>query len=169
MEIVLLADSLQESLDELGPNDPFVKAALGGRTPAEAAKQVIEGTRLKDPAYRKELVEGGPAAVDGSDDPAIVLARKIDPIVREIQKWMEDNVESVMTSAGEKIGQARFAVYGKTRISRCHLHTAPVLRHRQRLCHERNGSASQDDFLRTLRPEPRFRWQSSLQSACPLH
>ena len=40
MEIALLTDSLQESLDELGPNDPFVKAALGGRTPAEVAKQV---------------------------------------------------------------------------------------------------------------------------------
>jgi hypothetical protein len=114
MEIALLTDSLQESLDELGPNDPFVKIALGGRTPAEAAKQAIEGTRLKDPAYRKGLVEGGPAAVDGSDDPAIVLARKIDPVVRENQKWMEDNVESVLMSAGEKIGQARFAVYGKT-------------------------------------------------------
>jgi len=114
MEIALLADSLQESLDELGPNDLFVKTALGGRTAGEVARQVIEGTRLKDPAYRKELVEGGPAAVDNSDDPAIVLARKIDPVVREVQKWMEDSVESVMTSAGEKIGQARFAVYGKT-------------------------------------------------------
>jgi hypothetical protein len=114
MEIALLTDSLQESLDELGPNDPLVKAALGGRTPAEAAKQAIEGTRLKDPAYRKGLVEGGPAAVDRSDDPAIVLARKVDPVVRENQKWMEDNVESVLMSAGEKIGQARFAVYGKT-------------------------------------------------------
>jgi hypothetical protein len=114
MEIALLTDSLQESLDELGANDPFVKAALGGRTPAEAAKQAIEGTRLKDPAFRKGLVEGGPAAVDGSDDPAIVLARKIDPVVRENQKWLEDNVESVLMSAGEKIGQARFAVYGKT-------------------------------------------------------
>jgi hypothetical protein len=114
MEIALLTDSLQESLDELGANDPLVKAALGGRTPAEAAKQAIEGTGLKDPAYRKGLVEGGPAAVDGSDDPAIVLARTIDPVVRENQKWMEDNVESVLMSAGEKIGKARFAVYGKT-------------------------------------------------------
>ncbi len=114
MEIALLADSLRESLDELGPNDVFVKTALAGRNPADVAAQVIEGTRLKDPAYRKELIEGGSAAVDGSDDPAIVLARSIDPVVREIQKWMEDTVGSVMTSSGEKIGQARFALYGKT-------------------------------------------------------
>ena len=102
MEIALLTESLQESLDELGPNDPFVKIALGGRTPEVAAKQVVEGTRLKDPAYRKELMEGGAAAVDGSNDPAIVLVRMIDPVVREIQKRMEDNVESVVMSAGER-------------------------------------------------------------------
>jgi hypothetical protein len=34
--------------------------------------------------------------------------------MREIQKWFEDNVESVLTAAGAKIGQARFAVYSKS-------------------------------------------------------
>jgi hypothetical protein len=114
MEIALLTDSLQESMGELGPNDPFIKAALAGRTPEETARQAIEGTRLKDPEFRKELIEGGLKKVAASEDPAVVLARRIDPFVREIQKWQEDNVESVMTSAGEKIGQARFAVYGKS-------------------------------------------------------
>jgi Peptidase S46 len=113
MEIALLADSFQESLDALGSSDPYVKAVLNGRSAEEAANQVIGGTRLNDPAYRKELIEGGPSAVDASKDPAIMLARAIDPFVREIRKWMEDTVESVMTSAGEKIGHARFAVYGK--------------------------------------------------------
>ena len=31
-----------------------------------------------------------------------------------MHKWSEDNVESVETPAGEKIGKARFAVYGKS-------------------------------------------------------
>jgi hypothetical protein len=114
MEIALLMSSLQESKDELGGEDPFVKAALGESSPAEIARQVIEGSRLSNPSFRKELVEGGPAAVAASADPAIVLARKIDPIIREVRKWMEDNVESVLLPAGEKIGQARFAVYGKS-------------------------------------------------------
>jgi len=114
LETALLAYNLQESLDELGANDPFVKAALNGRSAEAVAKEVIEGTQMKDPAYRKELVEGGKAAVDASDDPVIMLARKVDPAVREIRKWFEENVESVMTSAGEKIGQAWFAVYGKS-------------------------------------------------------
>ncbi|HEY3132718.1 MAG TPA: S46 family peptidase [Acidobacteriota bacterium] len=114
LEEVLLADSLQESTEELGANDPFIKALLNGHTPADVAKQAISGTKLADPTFRKSLVEGGEAAVGASTDPLIVLARKADPLVREMRKWFEDNIESVETTAGEKIGKARFAVYGKT-------------------------------------------------------
>jgi hypothetical protein len=114
MEMALLTGSIQESLDVLGPDDPFIKTVLNGRSPADVAHQVVEGTKLGDPAFRKALIEGGQTAVGSSTDPAIVLARKIDPIVREVKKWMEDNVESVMTEAGQKIGLARFAVYGKS-------------------------------------------------------
>jgi hypothetical protein len=113
LEIALLTDSLQESLEELGPNDAFIKATLNGRSPAEVAKELIQGTKLADPAVRKQLVEGGESAVAASADAAIVMARKIDPMVREIRKWAEDNIESVQTKAGEGIGKARFAVYGK--------------------------------------------------------
>jgi hypothetical protein len=114
MEEVLLTNSLQESLDELGPDDPFVKAALAGRTPAEVAKEVINGSKLTDPNLRKSLAEGGEAAVQASTDPLIVFARRIEPAVREIRKWYEDNIESVKTTAGEKLGKARFAAYGKS-------------------------------------------------------
>jgi hypothetical protein len=114
MEEQLLADSLQESFAELGPNDPFIKEALGGRTPADEARRLITGTKLGDPAFRKSLVEGGEAAVASSNDPLIAWARKLDPMLREMHKWLKDNVESVETAAGEKIGKARFAVYGKS-------------------------------------------------------
>jgi hypothetical protein len=114
MEKAVLANSLAEALEELGSNDPFVKAALGGETPEAAAKRLVDGTKLADAAVRKSLVEGGEAAVAASTDPMIVMARAIDPTVREIRKWVENNVESVETTAGEKIGKARFAVYGKS-------------------------------------------------------
>jgi hypothetical protein len=114
LEEMLIAESLQESLDELGPNDPFVKTALNGRAPAEVAKELIANTKLGDPAFRKSLVEGGEAAVAASTDPLIALARKLDPMARELRKWYEDNVQSIETTAGEKIGKARFAVYGKS-------------------------------------------------------
>ncbi|HEV2351368.1 MAG TPA: S46 family peptidase [Terriglobia bacterium] len=114
MEKALLANTLSSALQELGPNDPFVKAAVGGDSPQAAAEKLVDGTKLGDAAFRKSLVEGGEAAVAASTDPMIVMARNIDPSVREIRKWIKDNVESVETSAGEKIGKARFAVYGKT-------------------------------------------------------
>jgi hypothetical protein len=114
MEEALLADSLKESLEELGPDSAFTKAVLAGKTPAEAARAAIAGTKLTDPAFRKSLVEGGDAAVAASTDSLIVLARRADPGVREIKKWHETNVESAERSAGERIGRARFAAYGKS-------------------------------------------------------
>jgi hypothetical protein len=112
LEETLLADSLQESLEELGPNDPFIKAALGGRTPVEAAAALISGTKLADPAVRKQLIDGGQDAVNRSTDPLIVLGRALDPIARQQQKSLERDVTSVSSAARQKIGQARFAVYG---------------------------------------------------------
>jgi len=114
MEAVLLADSLARSARELGPDDPFVKAALGGRSADEAAHELIAGTKIGDAAFRKSLLEGGSAAVAASTDPMVVVARNVDPSVREIRRWVQDNVESVETKAGEQIGKARFAVYGKS-------------------------------------------------------
>ncbi|MGO9275695.1 MAG: S46 family peptidase [Terriglobia bacterium] len=114
MEEAVMTDRLELSRQELGDDDPFIKAVLDGRPPAEVVKELIEGTKLADPAVRKALVEGGDAAVEASNDPMIALARRIVPQIREMRKWVEDNVESVETPAGEKIGKARFAVYGKS-------------------------------------------------------
>jgi hypothetical protein len=113
-EKAMLQVGLQLSLEEKGANDPYVKAVLGGRTPAEVAQAAVEGSKLADPAFRKSLVEGGEAAVQASSDPMILLARAVNPFDRQRTKTFEDNVESVETPAGEKIGQARFAVYGKS-------------------------------------------------------
>ena len=114
LEELMLADSLGHSLQELGPDDPFVKAALQGRTPQEMARELVSGTKLDDPAVRKALLEGGAAAVAASQDPMLAYARRIDPLLRGLRKWHEDTVESVVSQAGEQLGKARFAAYGKT-------------------------------------------------------
>jgi hypothetical protein len=113
-EKAMLTAGLQLAQEGLGADDPFVKAVLGSSTPAEVVTEAVDGTKLADPAFRKQLAEGGEAAVQASNDPMIVLARKVDPFDRQRIKAFEDNVESVETPAGEKIGQARFAVYGKS-------------------------------------------------------
>ncbi|MGA3164939.1 MAG: S46 family peptidase [Terriglobia bacterium] len=113
-EEAMLAGTLGFAREGLGPDDPFIQAVLNGRSPEEVAKEVVAGTKLADAAFRKSLVEGGEAAVQASTDPLIVLARQSDPFGREVIKWHEDNVQSVEMKAGEKIGQARFAAYGKS-------------------------------------------------------
>jgi hypothetical protein len=114
MEIARIAGALQQAQAELGPNDPFVKTVLDGKSPKEAATALVNGTKLADPAVRHKLVDGGQAAVDASTDSMIVLARRLDPLRRELNKWYEDRVESVEQRAGEQLGHARFAVYGKS-------------------------------------------------------
>jgi hypothetical protein len=114
MDTALLASWLQESLAALGPENEFVRTVLAGRAPADVARELISGTKIGDPAVRKSLLEGGRRAVDASTDPLIVLARKLDPMVREQQKWMETNVDGPLQAAGEKIGRARFEAYGKS-------------------------------------------------------
>lgn len=113
LEEAVLAASFEEAREVLGPNDAFIQRVLGGQSPPEAARQLIAGTKMGDPAFRRSLVEGGEAAVAASADPMIVMARKVDPIAREMHQWSEDHVESIETAAGEKIGKARFAIYGK--------------------------------------------------------
>jgi hypothetical protein len=113
LEIARIGGQLEQDLAELGPNDPYLKIFLNGRSPKEVAETLVKGTKLSDPEFRKKLVEGGERAVAESNDPMIVLARKLDPLRREFTKWMEDNVQSVEQRAGEQIGKARFAAFGK--------------------------------------------------------
>jgi hypothetical protein len=113
LEIARMTGALTLDLKELGPDDAFLKAVLNGRSPKDAAEYLVKGTKLADAGFRKSLIDGGQAAVDSSTDPFIVMARRVDPIRREQIKWFEDNVDSVDQRAGELLGKARFAVYGK--------------------------------------------------------
>ncbi|RPJ82646.1 MAG: S46 family peptidase, partial [Acidobacteria bacterium] len=71
MEKAVVAGMLKLAIEELGPDDPFLKAILNGQTPQQLASQVIGQTKLTDPALRKSLAEGGEAAVRKSADPLV--------------------------------------------------------------------------------------------------
>ena len=114
LEIAKIAGALEQDRQEMGANDPYVQMVLNGKSPRDAAAYLVNGTKLDEPAVRKQLMEGGEAAVAASTDPMIVLARKLDPMRRDYIRWHEDSVESVAQRAGEQIGKARFAAYGKT-------------------------------------------------------
>jgi hypothetical protein len=114
LEEVTLSDQFQQALAALGPSHPFVRAALQGRTPAEAARAAIAGTGLKDPSVRKKLVDGGTNAVLASADSMIVLARAIEPLARAERRFRDEEVRAVTNSAGQKIAEARFRIYGRS-------------------------------------------------------
>jgi hypothetical protein len=114
LETVLLTDALTEMQQSLGNDNSDVQRVLQGKSPAEAAKQLITNTKLDDIAVRKQLYEGGQQAIDASTDPLITVMRAIDPDARTARKEYEDKVESVVRRDGATIAKARFARSGFT-------------------------------------------------------
>ncbi len=112
-EKLFMTSALTQGIEKLGKDDPYVQAVLQGGDPAVVANALVDGTKLADPAVRKALLDGGEAAVAASTDPMIVAARRLDPIVRERNRMMHDEIDSVLTPAEEKLGKARFLAYGK--------------------------------------------------------
>lgn len=110
-ERLAIAAQLRAAQSELPANDAFLRVALAGQTPEARAAALVRGTKLTDPAFRKQLVEGGPAAIQASTDPLIVLARQIDPLNRT-QLARANALNAIIATNSEKIGQALFAAYG---------------------------------------------------------
>jgi hypothetical protein len=111
-ERLKLADSLGFMVELLGADNPLVKQILNGKTPEVRAAELIEGTKLKDVAFRKELAAGGSKAIESSTDPMIVLARTIDPKARELRQRYENEVTGVERPNYSKIARARFETEG---------------------------------------------------------
>jgi hypothetical protein len=114
VEAALLAAQLEDVTQALGPDDPFVKAALGGRWPAEVAADLTQKTQLGDVAFRKQLVKGGRRAIAAATDPLIAWVRAVDPLILEQRRWFEDTIESVESREGGALARARFALDGKS-------------------------------------------------------
>jgi hypothetical protein len=112
-EKLFMSSALKLGEEKLGNSDAFLQAILQGGDVDKVVNSLIDGTKLGDPAARKALMDGGEAAVAASTDPMIVAARRVDPILRENSRRIRDSIVSVLTPAGEKLGKARFLVYGK--------------------------------------------------------
>ena len=96
----------------LGADDPDVRAILGRQSPEQVAAQVVEGTKLADPKLRANLLAGGAAAIDASDDPMLVLVRRLDGPARAVRADYENNVKAVVTENASAIARAKFALEG---------------------------------------------------------
>src|SRR5436853_2025775 len=113
MEQIMLTDSLTDLATRFGYNDPLVQKVLAGKSPAARAAELIKGTKVKDPAVRKQLFEGGAAAVKAANDPMIELARLIDASARAARKVYETQDETKQQAYAD-IAKARFAIEGTT-------------------------------------------------------
>jgi hypothetical protein len=111
VEQATLTDSLTDMATHFGADDSLVKEVLAGKSPTARAAELVNGTKLKDAAFRKELYEGGAAAVAAAKDPMIELARIVDGPAREARKVWEEQDEAKRQAYAE-IAKARFALQG---------------------------------------------------------
>jgi hypothetical protein len=111
-EKMKLADSLDFLREAYGADHELVKRILAGKTPEARAAELIDGSKLKDAAYRKQLAAGGKKAIDESTDPLIQLARSIDKEARDLSKRYNNEVLAVERAGYAKIARALFETEG---------------------------------------------------------
>jgi hypothetical protein len=112
-ETRLLAAYFTAMARELPATDPVRRAALGTRTPEDAARAMVSGTQIGAADRRRALAQGGAQAIASSSDPFIALARVLDPLERPIAvRWQELLNEE--TSNNELVARALLAVFGNT-------------------------------------------------------
>jgi hypothetical protein len=114
VEIAKLTDSLAQMDADISSDAKLRLKVLNSRPPREVAEELIDFTKLQDVAVRRQLYEGGTAAIEASKDPLIVLMRGIDPEAREIRKTYDDEVDAVERRQGARINSVRFAKNGFT-------------------------------------------------------
>ncbi|MFN8358233.1 MAG: S46 family peptidase [Spirosomataceae bacterium] len=105
LEELMLAAHLESVAAFLSPDDPYLQAALKGKSPKEAAAEIIKTTRVYDRAGRQELLE------KGGSDPLVDLARIALPRAAEASSKFGE-VNPKITSIRAKMGKMLFDVYG---------------------------------------------------------
>jgi hypothetical protein len=106
LERVKLAGSLAFLAEKLGGEHPLVKKVLAGKSPADRAAELVNGTQLRDVAARKA------AAEKLTDDPMIALARAVDEEARAVRKRFEAEVDEPVKQAQGVIAAKRFELFG---------------------------------------------------------
>jgi hypothetical protein len=99
--------------EHLGGHHRVVEAVLAGKPPAARAAELVDGSKLFNPAERKKLAGGGVQTIRASSDTMIQLALRVDGEARRLRKRYEENIEEPERQAYAKIAEARFKVFGR--------------------------------------------------------
>ncbi len=110
-EIAKLAESFR-TVGKYMPGSPELKLMLGGKNNEEAAKALINGTRLNDLNAVKAMIKGGPEKLKASGDPMIKLVMGLDPTIKALSRRYKDEVKAVEIRNGALISRALFELKG---------------------------------------------------------
>jgi hypothetical protein len=111
LEQAKLADMLAFMVEQRGGDDPLVQQVLAGKSPRTRAAELVQGTRLDDVEFRRQLAAEGGTALGSCDDPMIQLAKLVDPESRKIRD-LQESLEEEERQAYAQIAEATFATQG---------------------------------------------------------
>lgn len=112
LEKIFLDFWLSKTREYLTADNANVKTLLGTENPEQVAARLIDGTRLADPAFRAQALAMTPEQLAASGDPLIKFVLANDDAAQAVRTQWDAAVSGPTSRAGEKIAQARFAVYG---------------------------------------------------------
>jgi hypothetical protein len=111
LERVKLTGSLMFLAENVGGGAALFETILAGRSPSQRAEELVAGSRLDDPAFRKLLFEGGAKAIAEAKDPMIQFARLVDAEARALRQQY-DEAEEIQQQASSDIAKVRFERFG---------------------------------------------------------
>ena len=111
LSIPLFAVRLALAQEYLPANDFLRQQIRSGETPEQAAARIIRGSRVGDPAFRRQIMEGGVAALESTTDPLLsLLARMNTEFTSVLEQWNETTAQETLLE--QRLAQALFAAYG---------------------------------------------------------
>lgn len=111
LEEAILAEYLRFSVKVLGDKNQVMIEVLGGKTPAQVAKEAVAATKLMNIEDRKRPAAS--AAVAGSESDGLLrIVRLLEPEARKYRKMYEDQVQSRQSIETAKIAQAQYSLGG---------------------------------------------------------
>ena len=111
LEAHRFATELSLFVERRGGDDPLVKTILDGKSPRERAAELVSKSSLNKVEVRKQLAEGGEAAIIASDDPIIALFKSIEPEYRRLRE-QQDELDELNRQSYARIEDAKLAIQG---------------------------------------------------------
>ena len=107
----MLAGRLMLAEKWLPADAPINQVVRPGESYEAAATRLISSSRIADPAFRMEMIEGGPEAIAAANDPLLDLATEMRTAQAAVlPAWGAAN--SAEAVQNERFAKALFAVYG---------------------------------------------------------